>query len=1429
MKKKWMVPAILLVFFLSFLAVIYIEKPTIQQNLADTIKTTANSRLNGTLAFDDMDISLSGKVTFANPVIKDVQGTTVLTGDTVSVQINPWKLLDILKGDNAMAALDTIDVEHPLFYAVQKQDGTWNAATLMKQNTESTDAGYRGNVRFHDGRVSIAFNDGMKLIGEDCNGSLDFSNYPVMAADVDLTVDHKKISASGHYQSTRDYDMTVRGDAVDIMYAMPFMPDNVDVVLQDGTVKNIRLHLSQDHKGFFLSGQADVHDGAAVVNGYNITDVNGHVDMTSDELVLKKAEASINGQQIQADGTIKVNGDTPVFDLQIQAPAVDIGAFSLGIPVTGIVGWKGTVWGTAADPSVQGKLTVSSLSYNGIDVSNGGADITYQNHVAEIDNLDVDVAGGHVSGNGVYNSDSGEFSSNVQADSIGLENIPQVPANLIGTVSAKAAVYGNSHDSKTIQGQAHVDALGISYNGIEADKASCDLIYSGGIATVSNLTASVAGGKIQASGTFDTTTNRPDITFTAVNLPMDMLSAWLSVPVEGTLSAAGHVWGDEPQWNIAFSAKSGSIKNMPFDSIDGSLHGSGRQINIPAAHWRFVDGTHTISGSANLDSRIVNLRVDTEHMRLERLLPALGRENMAFTGWADNTVVVSGTLDNPEATGHFRLSEGAYNGYLYKNISSDYELRNGVLYIRNGNISAYDASISIYGSIGNTLDLNVEGNQLDISRIMMTQKSLDRSGMMTLKAHIGGTVQNPTANGSLKSDRLIVNHMPLTDVHGDFAYYDGIIRLSDLHFNQTDGAYDGNIMYNTRNDAIISHSSVHNGDLASLLSLLGVPLQKVEGRFDGDISVNGTGKNPKAAFKGNLTKAYLDGHAVDPTDIDVQFEDGVFKINKLSLTTGDTVLAAQGSYALHGPVDMQVAARNFPSRVLLDVFGKSDINVDTSIDFAAQLSGNGDNPDANVSAQLNGGTINGVSISNVYALFNVRDDIIDLNQVYISKAPYKASATGTIPVSALKGGRTAESMDVTVKLDHAGLDILTFLTPMVKSAQGGIEGAIKLSGTLENPYLNGTLAVQDGTIQFRDITYPLSHITGTMDFKGTALAANISGQMDKKGAKKPGNITIQGKAGWQGRNLTTYEAVVDADRLYVDCDYFTGPLTSHIELTPGRTYPKLSGVVEIANTTIDVPIAFTSSTSSMPLELDLTVSLGDKVRLYNSALYDMLINGSVNFKGTIDNPRPSGRFEASRGTIHYLDTNFMLSKAKADFSLKNSFLPTIDVEGRSRVGQYTVLLTLRGPADNMDMMLRSDPPLTKQQIISLITLRGGGKQDSSINSQDVNTLIGTGIRMTLNSLGITHELEKALSLDMLTVTTGSLDFNNKNTDVGRNYYNIEMGKYLFNDFMVTAAFGLNHGDNRFGVQYSLGDRFNVNAWKSEKSTFIGGSYRYNFF
>lgn len=687
----------------------------------------------------------------------------------------------------------------------------------------------------------------------------------------------------------------------------------------------------------------------------------------------------------------------------------------------------------------------------------------------------------------------------------------------------------------------------------------------------------------------------------------------------------------------------------------------------------------------------------------------------------------------------------------------------------------------------------------------------------------------PTASGSLKADNLVINHMVLNDVHGDFAYYDSILRLTNLHFSQLDGNYDANLMYNTKTSFIRGQATVVNGDIAGLIKVADMPVQDITGKLDGRIDVSGTSDNPTVSMKGNISQGTFGGETIDPSDIDVRLEQGVVNINQMALKIGDGTLAAKGSYALHGPVSLSVAAKQFPSKALMTVLGQKDFVVDAPIDFAADLSGTSDDIQADVSAQLGSGTANGISISGAFALFNIRRGMITVQQASASRDPYKISAKGTIPVSALSGGKTDESMDVDLQLSNTSLDILTFLTPYVTEADGQIQGAVKVSGTLADPQVTGDVTVKDGTITFKDTAYPLNDINADLSFKGHSAVLSGSGTMDKKGKKDPGSVSISGNASWSGRSLDTYALSADFSNLNVDNPYYNGPLTGYINVTPGDGRPKIGGLIDINNATIDVPLSLSESSSTPDLDLDFTVSLGDKVRLYNSALYDLMVTGAVSFKGSLEHPNPSGRFEATRGSVHYLDTNFRVSKAIADFSRYDSLLPYIDAEGISRVGQYTVMLTLRGQADNMDLLLRSDPPLTKPQIVSLITLRNGsGRPQSSIGEDDMSSLLGSGIRMTLNSLGITQSLEKALSLDMLTVTNGSLDLNDRNTDVGNNYYNIEMGKYLFNDFMVTAAFGLNHDDNRFGIMYDLGSRFSLSAWTSSDNNFIGALYKYNF-
>lgn len=1433
MKKKWIAGCAASAFFLSATAAFWMEKPALTQQLSEIVTTTANSKLNGTLSFASMDISLTGKVTISRPVIHDAKGRIVLESEDIDVYVNPVKILPSLWDGNVLASLDTVAVDKPVVHLWENEDGSWNVAALIKPSDTERGADFYGVVRLSDGVVRVLLPDGSgrTVALEDVDGSVSFAEYPkAIALTADASLDGYDLILSGTYTSARQYDMTIQAERIDASYAAPFIPKDVDVTILGGAAENVKARVADGKDGLFVSGQADIADGAAAAYGLSVDGLTGHVSLGTDDVLLKGVSGTINGQEFQADGIVKTNGASPVFNIDVDVPGAALDAFSefIPAPVSGTVGFKGTLWGTADDVSGKGKLTASNVAYDGWLLDDGAADISYADHVAQIENLTAHAAGGEITGRGAYHADTGDFTAEAKAASVDLSQIPAVPVSVLGSVSAEVQAAGNLQ-SGTVQALGRAEAYGLSYNGIESDRSSADFSYTDGVITLSNLDMAVGGGTIRGGGTYDMHTGAPNIAFTAENVSLDVLSSAASVPMSGSVSAAGHVYGPDLQWELSVSGRNGSIQHLAFDSIDGTLRGVGRQIEIPAAYWRYKDGVHTLSGTVDLDTRAVSGTMTTEHMRLEKLLPAIGQGDLPMTGWADNTVSIRGTIDDPVAEGTFHLTSGSYAGYLYKNISADYRLDQGVLYISNGDISSYNASVSVQGSVGQSLNLDIEGKELDISR-MMPRSRLPRSGVFNVSAHIGGTPDNPTAGGSLRADTLTINGMELTNVRGDFAYYDKLVRLTDLHFDQSGGSYDANLLYRTEDGWMRGQTGVRNGDIASILKLAAVPVQQVEGHINGQIDLEGTSSDPKASITGQITDASLAGQAVEPADIDIRLEKGTVQVNKLALKTGDSLLAAKGTYAFHGPVDMQVAARNFPSRILLDILGQTDVAVDTPIDFAAALGGTGDDLEADVSAQLNGGAINGVSFTNGFALLNIRDGNIHIDQAYLARDPYKVAAYGDIPVSALHGGRGAEPMNVTLKLDNTGLDILAVLTPAVESAQGGVEGELQLGGTLAEPQINGSVSVQDGSIQFSDVTYPLEHITGNIVFGGQNVSVTASATMDKEGAKDPGSVFVQGQAAWDGWHLTKYEGNLFLNRLALDCDYFKGPLNGTFTLGEGRRGPKLSGSIDIANTTLDIPLSFSDSSSAPELELDVSVNLGEKVRLYNPALYDLMVNGSARFRGSTTWPMPSGRFEASRGTVYYLNTTFRLSKARADFNQFGSFLPSVDIEGNTRVGQYGVLLTLRGPVENMDLVLRSDPPLTKQQIISLITLRNSSsKQQSSLNSEDMSTLVGSGIRMTLNSLGITQELEKALYLDMLTVTNGSLDFSDKHSDVSNNYYNIEMGKYLFDNFMLTAAFGLNHDDNRFGAQYDLGSRFNVNAWTSDDDSFVGGMYRYSFY
>lgn len=1430
MKRKWLALSAVLFFVMAACVSFWMEKAALMQKLSGTVIEEANDTLNGTLTMNQLDISWTGDLVIQNPVIRDDTGRIVLSSSSIVVAINPLKALSHVFDGKVASAVEEVNIESPTLYLWQKGDEhTWNVATLVKSSSSSSDAGFRGVINLYDGTVRATLANGTDMVGTDVNGLVAFQDYPSIKGNLSASLDGHDVVAKGTYKSSREYDVAVKASRIDVDYIAPFIPSGTEITITDGHVDDIRVDIRKFRHGETFRGSADIKDGAGAAYGVDVSNLKGHVAFDNHSVTYDNLSVDVNGQTLHSSGEITLDSSTPVFQVNFDGPSVDVGAFSTitGIPLTGTMAVQGSLWGTADDINGNATIQEANLSYEGLMIDDGSVDLSLSHGIVDINSLRANVARGSVDGTGRYDSKTGQLRGAFTAHSIHVEDIPHVSVALLGTVSGTGEMAGNIHDTRSVIGSGvfHVDDA--SYNGLTCDSADVQAHYQNGIAYIDGLSAFMGGGSFYSAGSYDTNSGAMDLTFTAASIPLSLVSSSVGIPMDGVVSATGHIRGTSPDIDVQFHGDQGSIKGMAFDTIDGTLTKEGPKVTLSDLTWQYVDGTHEGSGTIQTDIGALDLTVTTNHMRLERLLAGVGKDDLSLTGWADNTVHVTGTLDAPQAKGTLYLHDGSGYGYLYKEVRCDYEFHDGTVYLSNGSLWAYDANITFSGSVGDKIDVDVHGAHLDADRIFPNDGP-DRSGIIDAHAHIGGTPQHPTATGTLRAPSLIVNGMTVTDVSGDVGYYDGIIRLSDFHFAINGGTFSMNGAYNPSNKWIKARASMKAGDVGSLLKVAGLMDSKVEGRLDGELSIDGTVDNPRGRLTGQLTEATIGDKPVEPTDIDVQYEDDTIDIHKLALRVDGGILAAQGSYGLKGDVKMQVAARNFSSKVLQDLIGRQDLDIDTRIDAVADLSGRGNRPNADVSLQLHGGTVKGISFTDMYALLNVYDGIITLDQAYVERDPYKLNAEGSIPVAALTGERTDESMDVSITFDHAGLDILTFLTPWITSATGPLEGSLQLKGTAAQPLLYGSLGVDDGSLFIKSVRYPLSHIKGNIQFDGQSANLSVSAQMDKEKESHKGSVILSATAKWDGWTPTYYEGTLQADRLNVESPYFTGPLTGNISIHQGEERPILSGDVTLSNTTLDVPLAFSSSEDPLDLGLDFTLTLGDKVRFYNAALYDLTASGSAHFGGTVETPHVTGSYRAERGIIHYLDTNFRIQQAEASFGIPGTFLPKVNVEAISRVGQYNVLLNLRGPADNMDMMLRSNPPLTKNQIISLITLHNGGtKKDSALDSKDVNGLVGTGIRMTLNSLGITQGLEKVLKLDKLTVTTGALDYQDDKADVGDNYYNIEMGKYIMNNFMLTAAFGLNHDDNRFGFEYTP-NRFGIAAWKSNDDQFIGGVYRFNF-
>lgn len=1360
--------------------------------------------------------------------VYDQQGQEIAQADSARVE---FSLLSLLKKSPA-EAVSRVTLRMVTAQLVQREDGTWNYEDLAKNAGESSR--FTGKVIIEDGMLTGKM-DGKELALGNVRGTLDFAENPTIEMKARFTNHAAEVSVSGRVGGDHQ-TVSIEGTDFALENYLDFLPAGTlpdSVKLEAGNVHKLSLAIVKQGDDITLNGQTEFSDGKLKVMDTEVTDIAGMVNFNEkNAMVFAHGEAA--GQKASVHGKVRWDTGTPYMNLVAESQGFDPGEILKNSPFHGKVVFTATIHGTLEDPKAEGAFKAASGTLYGYDFQNADVQARYEDKRITVQSLRADAFGGKLKGEGEFYTEDYIYNAHLKADGLDGSAMQAFLPEVAGKFTADLGIHGQGSQTDALDIYGSVSANQATYKGITFDRVDSSFYKNGPELRFDYLSLHLPDGSDAGLEGSIMDGRKLDLSFYGSH--MDLALAAKFVPeadMSGRIDFKGSVHGDSsnPTIQAKFAAVDGTLFKQPFHALRGAASGSLDGVSIDSFSlenggnetW-LVKGIVGFTGERRLD-----LQVDTMGARMEDVA-ALVAPDQPITGNIDNTIHFTGTLDNPQAVGYVHFYRGSYRGYILNGMDGDYVFRNGILQVQDFHIYSPLIDMDLNGTIDRdkNLDLHVAAHDIQMDRVG-SRLPYPVSGHARFDGHIGGSLDAPLFNGMLNAQQMVFNGQTIEQAQGLVTYQGHVVRVDDFGFTQNAGTYTMNLMANTETQLLRGKVGVVNGDANALMAMFNLKNDVLTGRINADIGLNGTLDNPGAHLQATVTGGQIKGYDVSNIVMDLTLADHVLHIDELHGTQGTGMFAAKGTVDLNGAVNARFSAKDIQAGMLTKALG-SDAAVRGLVNMDAQFGGTIDNPSADVSTEVEGGGVGASTFDSLTGLFNLRNGIIDVNQLIVKKAiknqEYKASAKGSIPLKALTASPDErlddyEQFNLQISLDEADLSLLPILSKQVDWAIGKTAGSLKVTGTLAHPLVNGTLNMPDGALKLKAVKTPVTEMKAAVRFTGDQINIDTcTGKMGK------GTYTLTGSTRFSGRGFFGYDFGLQADHLDVNSPFYRGPLSGELHLNEGEIFhhllPRLSGTILVDEATISIP-AIPDSDGNLPdCLLDLDLQLGKKVHFFSSSLYDMRLSGSAHFSGTTRHPKPSGTISVLRGTVTYNKAVFTIREGEAYFNQVDSFLPSLTVRADTKLSKTKVYLSIDGPVNQMQVHLTSSPEMSESEILKLLTFRSNANGQAEMDS---SSLVNFGLQMSF--LGeLENTMRDVLQLDEFTIAGERVDAsgNTKNNadKNDREVYNVQMGKYISDKVMLQYKQGINMAKYRYGIQYDLNDRISLTANRNQDRAYIYG-------
>lgn len=360
-----------------------------------------------------------------------------------------------------------------------------------------------------------------------------------------------------------------------------------------------------------------------------------------------------------------------------------------------------------------------------------------------------------------------------------------------------------------------------------------------------------------------------------------------------------------------------------------------------------------------------------------------------------------------------------------------------------------------------------------------------------------------------------------------------------------------------------------------------------------------------------------------------------------------------------------------------------------------------------------------------------------------------------------------KSLQGEFRLFDLHLDILQpFISPLEEIA-GTVNATGKISGSLKNPQLSGTLSLRNGCLGGKVLPSDVEQINLQIDLEG--YEARLAGDL----MFGEGRARLDGAASWGARSPTGWLTLQGEGHklnlepelrllLSPDLRFELQPegltLTGKILVPSGRIKVKSlpQGAVRLSDDVVvlDDPSA-RKDKQGLPFSLALEVTLLDEVQIEAFGLKAGL-EGTLVLKQSPTQPlSANGNIDLREGTYRAFGQNLLIKKGLLLFfgPLSEPFIDVDAIRNPEVTSDHVIAgIRLQGEALKPKVTIYSEPAMAQQEAISYL-LRGRSLGAGSDTSQDVmlaTMLVGAGIG---RSEGTISELGKAFGIQDLAVDT----------------------------------------------------------------------------